>query len=192
MKKTLIATRNRDKFKIVSKLLSTDLFKDYEFYSLGDIEDNIIDKKEQGDVINRSFEKAMNIYNNISNNCYDFIIGIDDGIKMKDKIIEKVKDYIKPIIDDKYLSQNEIVFIVRAYTFVANNGKYKSIITEIPFKYKKLEKDFNIEDNSYPLSHVLTPLDSFKTVIELSEEESNNYYLSYSRKEIDEVKDFFK
>ena len=192
MKKILIATRNKDKFKIVSKLLSTDLFKDYEFYSLDDIEDNIIDKKEQGDVINRSFEKAMNIYNNISNNCYDFIIGIDDGIKMKDKIIENVKDYIKPIIDDKYLSQNEIVFIVRAYTFVANNGKYKSIITEIPFKYKKLEKEFNIEDNSYPLSHVLTPLDSFKTVIELSEEESNNYYLSYSRKEFDEVKEFFK
>ena len=29
MKKILIATRNKDKFKIVSKLLSTDLFKDY-------------------------------------------------------------------------------------------------------------------------------------------------------------------
>ncbi len=191
MKKILIATRNKDKFKIISKLLSTDFFKDYEFYSLSNIEDNIIDKKEQGDVINRSFEKAMNIYDNISSNCYDFIIGIDDGIKMKNKIIENVKDYIKPIIDDKYLSQNEIVFIVRAYTFISKNGKYKSIITEIPFKYKKLEKEFNIEDNSYPLSHVLTPLDSFKTVTELSSEESNNYYLNYSKEAFDEVERFF-
>lgn len=41
MKKILIATRNNDKFKIVSKLLSTNNFKNCLFYSLNDIDDCI-------------------------------------------------------------------------------------------------------------------------------------------------------
>ena len=65
MKKILIATRNKDKFKIISKLLSIESFKDYKFISLNDIEEDIIDKKEVGDVINRSYEKALNVYENM-------------------------------------------------------------------------------------------------------------------------------
>ena len=190
MKKILIATRNKDKFKIVSKLLATKNFKDYTFYSLGDIEEEIVDKKETGDIINRSLQKALNAYNSIKTD-YDYIIGVDDGIKMKGKIVENVKDYINLIIDDKYLKQNEKVFIVRAYTFVNKNGIYKSIVTEIPFEYKKLKEKFEILENSYPLSYVLSPLDFSKTVKELSDEESNEYYLKFSQSKFDEIERFF-
>ena len=127
MKKILIATRNKDKFKIVSKLLSTNEFKEYSFYNLNEIE-NIVDKKESGDVINRSKEKAKNAYESIKNNDFEYIVGVDD---------------------------------------------------------------FKIEENTYPLSHVLCPVDSTKSVVELTEEESNKYYYNYSKDKYIEVKDFF-
>ncbi len=190
MKKILIATRNNDKFRIISELLSSNNFKDSIFYSLNNIEEEITDEKETGDVIHRSLQKALNAYNNIKAE-YDYIIGVDDGIKIKEKMIENVKDYIKSIVDDKFLAQNEKVFIVRAYTFINKQGTYKSIVTEIPFEYMKLQEKIDISENSYPLSHVLSPIGFSKVVTQLSDEESNLYYLKYSQSEFDKVEKFF-
>lgn len=190
MKKILIATRNKDKFKIIEKLLSTQNFTDYKYYSLDDIDESIVDKKERGSVIERSYQKALNTFNCI-NSKYDYIVGVDDGIKMKGKMIENVKDYISLIIDDKFLKEGEVVYIVRAYTFINSDGIYKSVLTEIPFKYTKLKEKINIHENSYPLSNVLSPIDSLKTVIKLSADESNTYYLKYSKLAFNEVERFF-
>ena len=191
MKNILIATRNKDKFKLLSKLLSTELLKDSKFFSLNDIEDEIEDKKEVGDIKNRSYEKAMNAYLSIKNNIYKYIIGIDDGIEMKGQMIENVKEYIKDILDDKYLKEDEIVYIKKAYTFIDKNGVFKTIVTKIPFKYKKLTNHFEIEENSYPLNHVLTPIDSNLRLVDIDEETTNNYLLSYSKEGFDEVEKFF-
>lgn len=191
MENILIATRNKDKFKLLSKLLSTELLRDSKFFSLNDIEDEIEDKKEVGDIKNRSYEKAMNAYLSIKNNIYQYIIGIDDGIEMKGQMIENVKEYIKDILDDKYLKEDEIVYIKKAYTFIDKNGVFKTIVTKIPFKYKKLTNHFEIEENSYPLNHVLTPIDSNLRLVDIDEETTNNYLLSYSKEGFDEVEKFF-
>ncbi len=191
MKNILIATRNKDKFKLLSKLLSTELLRDSKFFSLNDIEDEIEDKKEVGDIKNRSYEKAMNAYLSIKNNIYQYIIGIDDGIEMKGQMIENVKEYIKDILDDKYLKEDEIVYIKKAYTFIDKNGVFKTIVTKIPFKYKKLTNHFEIEENSYPLNHVLTPVDSNLRLVDIDEETTNNYLLTYSKEGFDEVEKFF-
>lgn len=191
MKNILIATRNKDKFKLLSKLLSTELLKDSKFFSLNDIEDEIEDKKEVGDIKNRSYEKAMNAYLSIKNNIYKYIIGIDDGIEMKGQMIENVKEYIKDILDDKYLKEDEIVYIKKAYTFIDKNGVFKTIVTKIPFKYKKLTNHFEIEENSYSLNHVLTPVDSNLRLVDIDEETTNNYLLTYSKEGFDEVEKFF-
>lgn len=191
MKNILIATRNKDKFKLLSKLLSTELLRDSKFFSLNDIEDEIEDKKEVGDIKNRSYEKAMNAYLSIKNNIYQYIIGIDDGIEMKGQMIENVKEYLKDILDDKYLKEDEIVYIKKAYTFIDKNGVFKTIVTKIPFKYKKLTNHFEIEENSYPLNHVLTPIDSNLRLVDIDEETTNNYLLTYSKEGFDEVEKFF-
>lgn len=191
MENILIATRNKDKFKLLSKLLSTELLRDSKFFSLNDIEDEIEDKKEVGDIKNRSYEKAMNAYLSIKNNIYKYIIGIDDGIEMKGQMIENVKEYIKDILDDKYLKEDEIVYIKKAYTFIDKNGVFKTIVTKIPFKYKKLTNHFEIEENSYPLNHVLTPVDSNLRLVDIDEEITNNYLLTYSKEGFDEVEKFF-
>lgn len=190
MNKILIATRNDDKFKIISELLKTTIFEGKDFYYLKNINEQIEDKKEKGDIINRSYEKAKNVFENIKSNDFQFIVGVDDGIKIKDKIIENVKDYINSIINGELLEENETVYIVRAYTFIEKNGKEKSIITEIPFQYKKQTKEILIRRDSYPLSNVLSPLNSSKVVSEQSFEESNDYYAIYS-KQLEEVKEFF-
>lgn len=192
MKKILIATRNKDKYKIVSKLLSAKTFKNFKFISLNEIKEDIIDKKEVGDIKNRSYEKAMNVYKSFKNNIYDYIVGIDDGIEIRGNIIENVKEYIKAILDNKYLKENEKVYIVRAYTFINKKGKFKIIVTKIPFKYKKLEKQIKIEENSYPLSHVLTPIDSNQRIIDLDEYDTNKYYLNYSEDKFNEVEKYLE
>ena len=191
MNKILIATRNKDKFKIVCELLSTSIFTKYDFYNLNDLNDKIIDKEENGNLINRSYEKAKNVFDNIKQNDFEYIIGVDDGIKIKDSIIENVKAYIKPIINGELLVNDEIVYIARAYTFFNRFGKYYSFLTEIPFKYKQISSQFEIEKNSYPLSHVLTPLNSEKVVSELDFKESNKYYLNYSKNDFIKAKEYF-
>lgn len=186
MKKILIATRNNDKFKIVSKLLSTDNFSDATFYSLKDIEEVIVDEKETGDLMHRSFQKANNAYNVVKGK-YDYVIGVDDGIKIKGEIVENVKDYIKKIIEEDYLAEKEAVYIVRAYTFINKCGDSKTILTEIPFEFIKCVDELNILENSYPLSYVLAPVGTDIPVIKLSEEESNLYYFKYSKCEFDKI-----
>lgn len=120
-------------------------------------------------------------------NDFQYIIGIDDGIKMKGKLRENVKDYIQAILDDKYLAEGEQVNIVRAYCFMEKNGTSNTVITEIPFRYKKINRKIELKEHSYPLSNVLMPFDSNKTVAEMDEEENNQYYLKYSEKKIKEV-----
>ena len=189
--KIIIATRNKDKFKIVSNLLQINNFKNSEFYSLNDLKETITDKKEEGTIIERSKAKALNVYENIKEKC-DYIIGIDDGIKMKGKIIENVKDYIKDVVEGKYLEEKEKVYIVRAYTFINKEGKTKSIITQIPFEYIKPKEKITIKENSYPFSYVFSALDLGKPIIDLNEEEEYKYYLKYSKEKFNEVANFFK
>ncbi len=111
---------------------------------------------------------------------------------MKGKIIENVKDYIKDVIEGKYLKEKEKVYIVRAYTFINKEGQTKSIITEIPFEYAKPKEKIIVKENSYPFSYVFSALDLGKPIINLNKEEEYKYYLKYSKEKFDEVANFFK
>lgn len=187
MKKILVATENKDKFEIVTKILDKINDTTYEYYSLYDIKDFKKSSKEEGNIEERAYNKANQVYSNIKENDFEYIIGIDDGIKMKGTLRENVKDYINDIINDKYLFEGEQIEIVRAYCFMKKDGEYKTIITEIPFKYKKNNGTLKIEQNSYPLSNVLRRLDSKKTIAQMDKDENNQYYLKYSEEKIKEV-----
>lgn len=191
MKKILVATRNKDKFKLISRLM-TEVFNGYEFESLRDVIGEIVDKQEIGDVTNRAQEKAQNVFDNLRSNVYEYVVGIDDAIKIKGKVIENVKDYINDILFHNYLESGEIVYIVRAFSFIDLNGKEMSVLTEIPFSYHPLKHNLKIEENSYPLSHVLATIDQNIIVVNLSETESNDYYSKYSYNKLEEVKNFYQ
>ena len=144
-------------------------------------------KRKNGSISERAFQKAKQIYTRVDKNDFQYIIGLDDGVKMKGKLRENVKDYIQAILDDKYLAEGEQVDIVRAYCFIEKNGTSNTVITEIPFRYKKINRKIELKEHSYPLSNVLMPFDSNKTVAEMDKEENNQYYLKYSEKKIKEV-----
>ena len=55
----------------------------------------------------------------------------------------------------------------------------------------RLQEKIDISENSYPLSYVLSPIGFSKVVTQLSDEESNLYYLKYSQSEFDKVEKFF-
>ena len=104
MEKILIATKNKDKFEIVTKILNKINNLSYEYYSLYDIKNLEKSDKEEGNIEVRAYNKANQIYSSIKDNDFKYIIGIDDGIKMRGILRENVKDYIEDIINDKYLS----------------------------------------------------------------------------------------
>ena len=187
MEKILIATKNKDKFEIVKRILNKIDEEKYEYYNLYDIKNLNKDEKEIGNIEERAYYKANQIYSSIEKNDFKYIIGIDDGIKMKGTLIENINDYIEDIINDRYLIEGEQVEIVRAYCFMKQNGEYNIVKTEIPFKYQKLKQKIELKENSYPLSNVLMPLEFNKTVSEMKNEESNQYYLKYSEEIIKEV-----
>ena len=118
MQKILIATKNKDKFEIVTKILNKINNVSYEYYSLYDIKNlEKSDKEENIEV--RAYNKANQIYSSIKDN---------------------------------------------------------------DFKYQKYNENLKIEENSYPLSNVLRPIDSDKTVAQIDKNENNQYYLKYSEK----------
>ena len=186
MKKILIATTNKDKFKIVSYILrragiSEDL---YEILSLNDINYDGPDIIEVGDILKRARVKAETIKNFFQNEIYDYFIGIDDGIILKGNMIENVKEYIKKILYENYLSEGEKIIFPRAYCIIGrdNNQVFQDVI-EIPYVYMPRD-NVSVEKCSYPLSQIAVPIGYDKPIIELTIEESNDYYWKYSEVKI--------
>lgn len=191
MKKILIATKNKDKYNIVEKMLSQTLFNNYNFYNLDTIDEKIEPDKEVGNINDRATAKARKTFNTLKNNDFDYIIGIDDNIKIKGTIIEDVKLYINKIINENYLEENEIVSILRSFTFISKEGKEKTVLTEIPYMYKSTKEKVNISENDYPLDYVMVPLNSNKPVSEIDEATANEYFLIYSNPRFNEIKEYF-
>ena len=185
--KILIATKNKDKFDIINRILNKIDGVNYKCYSLYDINNFNKDDKESGDIKERAYKKANQIHISNKKEKFKYIVGIDDGIKIKGVLTEDIKKYIKDIIEDKYLKEGEQIEIVRAYCFMREDGSYETIVTEIPFKYKRIDSEIEIKENTYPLSNVLMPVDCNEVVAKMSKEENNNYYLKYSEKKIKEV-----
>ncbi len=179
-KRILFATKNHDKFKLVSNLFKAVGYVDYDFDYLGSINLPCDDIKEVGSVTDRAKQKAIYIKNFLkekNNNDFVAVIGVDDGIMIGDEIKENVKDLILPIIKGELLKDSEIIYICRAF-FIISGNKTKEIFTKIPFKYKKTD-NVEIKENSYPLSHTLTTIDNEIFISDMSKEEENNYYLKY-------------
>lgn len=188
MKKILIATRNKDKYSIVKNLLKKAGLteKGYQILSLDDINYKGTDKKEIGTIVNRAVAKAKDVIETLESESYDYVIGIDDGICLKGKLIENVKEYLNKILYENYLSENEKIEFPRAYCLMNWKGEIFNTVIEIPYIYKSKE-NANIKALSYPLSQIAVPIGFNKPIAEMSEKESLEYYWKYSEKKIKEL-----
>ena len=185
MKKILIATTNKDKFKIISYLLKRAGLDDdnYKIVSLEEINYDGPDNKEIGSIVERAIAKAKMVKNYLKNGEYDWIIGVDDGIRLKGNIIENVKEYLNKILYENYLSENEDFSFPRAYCIINKNDDIYTSVIEIPYIYKSRENAV-LKSFSYPLSQIAVPIGYDKPIIEMTEKESNEYYWKYSEEEI--------
>lgn len=180
MKKVLIATTNKDKFKIVSRLFNDTIFPSSEYEILGLSSDmKIPDEKESGSNIERARAKALNAFNYLKDYNFDYIVGLDDAIIIRGKVEPNIKEYINKILYENYLEDGEEYAFNRAYCIIDKEKNIYEVNLDVPEIYHPLKGNFTLEEHSYPLSHVSYPIGYNKPVCELSEQESNNYFLKY-------------
>lgn len=137
-----------------------------------------LDIAEVGNIEDRAKDKAFFISDNYADiaSDFDFIIGIDDGFEIKSKIEPEVKKLLPHILGGDLLKENEIIYDCRAICLIKPDASTVRTILRLPFKYKR-NLDAAFKDNSYPLSHTLTPVNDDRFIVDLSEDEQFNYYL---------------
>ena len=180
MKKVLIATTNKDKFEAVSNIFKRTIFKEDKYEIIKQSKDmNIPDEKESGTNIERARQKALNAYNHLKEYNFDYIVGLDDAIRIKGRLEPNIKEYINKLLFDNYLSDGEEYAFNRAYCIIDKNKKIYETALDIPYIYHSLKEDYKLEEFTYPLSKVAYPIGYNKSVSKLTKEEATNYYLEY-------------
>lgn len=185
----LIATQNQDKFRIIKGLLSNCGLSDCSFKNLSDV--NIKSQAEEhGSLVNRALMKAEYACSTIDKSeQIDIYVGIDDGMKYKNgKTDENSKEITEKILRHDLLDIGETLVIVRAFVFLDKEGVIiDKFETELPYKFIGNSNNIQLQDAKYPLSHVLSTLEGEKSLVEMGEKESMDYYLLFSRKNIEET-----
>ena len=188
MKKVLIATTNVDKFKAVSKVFENTIFTKDKFIieSLSNIELDIKDEKEIGTNLERARKKAINAFDAVKDSAYnyDFVIGLDDAIRVKGILEPNIKKYIEKILYGNYINDGEEYAFNRAYVLIDKNMKMYETTIDIPYVYHKVKKKVELKDHTYQLAIVAYPLGSDKPICELSEKEEIDYYLRYVKNDL--------
>lgn len=178
--KILIATSNRDKFSIISKMLKTVIGENLNIKSLLAI-NPIEDIVEEGNNIERAKIKALNALNKI-NEEFDYILGIDDGIIINNVEYVAVKDHLHEIISGNEVEIGSILYITRAYYLISKTGFEKCCFNKIPYILRKKLKEYEIK--GYPLNNVISTVDDEIELKLKTEEELNNYFIKYSLEDL--------
>lgn len=187
--KILIATKNKDKFHIVSDMLKNLGMIDLGFVDLRDLK-IAQDIRESGSILDRAKQKArfyQEIVKKMDISDIIAVLGVDDGIKLLNKktTYRNSKHITDEILSGKLLSVGEVVTIVRAFALNSIDGKNNAVcVTNIPFVFLGNYKNINRMEEMYPLSYVFGLLNSKKSIIETSDKKCMEYYLKYSKKEL--------
>ncbi len=180
MKTVLIATTNNDKFDAVSKVFRNTIFPESEFIIKQMTKEmNVPDEKEEGVNVQRARAKALNAFNHLKEYDFDFIVGLDDALFVKQRFEPNIKEYINKILFENYLEDGEEFGFNRAYCIVDKNEQFYETNITIPYIYHPLKEGFKLEDHTYPLSKVSFAIGYDKPICELNEKDEIEYYLRY-------------
>lgn len=187
MEKTIvIATKNKDKFTIVTDILRDYGLTEFNFKMLDSFE-GYKNKDETGSIEERSKQKVtefLNYLNEKNLTIPDIIIGVDDGFKKETDSTTSPysKEITRNILDGQYLSDGELIYDVRSYTFfIAKTGEIKTVNTEIPYNYVKNAKMTNFEETRYPLSYVLRYVEGKNVISEEDKTRARLYNKRYAQ-----------
>lgn len=181
--KILIATKNKDKFNIISKIIRSSINREVDIKSLNDIEE-IPEEEEIGSNLERAQEKAENAKKYVKED-FDAIIGIDDGIIINGKEYVAVKEILKDIIIGDKVKIGEMIYITRAYYMITKDGEVSSCLNKIPYYLRK--KLDNFDNKGFPLNQVISTIDNNLVLTERDKEELNDYFVKHSIEDIREL-----
>lgn len=185
VKTVLIATTNNDKYTTVKNIFENTIFPNtlYKIESLKTLNIELENKKEEGDNLTRARNKALFAFEQLREYNFDYIVGLDDAIVIKNRVEPNVKEYINKILFENYLNENEEFAFIRAYVIIDKDNNIYETTATIPYLFRE-NKNAIVKENSYPLSYVSCPIGYEKPVNELTDEERLKYYLKYIDKSI--------
>jgi hypothetical protein len=148
------------------------------------------DVEEVGTITQRAVQKAeiywkYLIKNNLDKN-FVAVIGIDDGIGLSknDEGDPNSKELTDKILSGKFIEQGKNVWIKRAFAIYNDNLKSNFCVTSIPLTFLGNHVDAIREEGKYPLSKVLAPINSTKTMSELPFTVAIDYTFKYSEEKL--------
>ena len=185
MKKVLIATTNKDKYKIVKGIFQASIFpkEEYKVISLQDIDATLSEVEEKGTIRERARIKALHAREELLNYDIDIFVGLDDAIITKGRIEPNIKAYMKKILYEDYFVEGERFSFSRAYCLVDREGNMKETIADVPYIYKG-NKSVEFRTKAYPLDEVSYPIGSDISIATMSTKEKNEYYFQYIKEKI--------
>ena len=137
MKKVLIATTNKDKYDTVCKIFRETIFP-IDIYIIEKLTEDmkIPEKEEIGNNVETARTKALNAYNHLKNHNYGYIVGIDDAIKIKNKVDPNIKKILNKILFENYLNDGEEFSFNRAFCIINKQEKIYETVLNTPYIYK--------------------------------------------------------
>lgn len=183
----LIATKNLDKFRIVTDILMGISLRTYHYVSLVDlhIEDEM---EESGTVEDRAKQKVIFYKNILKNknllNNVIAIIGVDDGIYIKKEGFHTAesKEITDQILSGTRVQKGAEIVIWRSYfAYITNTNEEFHCTTNVPFQFLGNPKGITRKEGKYPLSHVIGHLGSNITVADNTSENNIRYNIEYSQ-----------
>lgn len=179
--KLLVATRNKDKFDIVNRMIHSidstiELVPLFEVEIQGDV-------AEEGTMEERATQKAEFFFNalqNSNNNDFDGVLGIDDGFQIEDQEPSpNSKELTDDLLEGKYPEGTNVI-VVRAYALATEQGT-RSGLSRVPFTFIGNKNRVTRTEGSYPLTKVLAPRGSTTPISEWTNEDSTKFTLGHSR-----------
>lgn len=160
--KVIIATKNRDKFALVSNLLRrTGRFDGAKFFSLKDL-DISEDFEEIGNVQERALKKARDYAGVLQSKGLSgdvrCVIGVDDAmlVEKEGEIVVDSKTITDEILAGTRMALGERLIVVRGYGMIdMETGEDGTCETRSPFVFLGNEDGVIRKDGEYPLSRVL-------------------------------------
>jgi hypothetical protein len=180
--KVLVATRNKDKFKIVRRMVE----KIIPYARLVSPADAGIpgDVIEVGSVEERARQKAQYFMERLEwskkIDDFDAVLAVDDALSIDGgEATPNSKELTDRILQSEWPAGASIA-VVRAFALIKKGERTRVEVTTVPFTFIGNPLNVEREYGKYPLSRVLAPQGKAIPVCELSTEEEDEFNLAHS------------
>lgn len=180
--KVLVATRNKDKFEIVKRMVEA-IVPDAHLVSVADV--NVSgDVVEVGTISERAVQKAQYFLERLEwSDCaddFDAVLAVDDGLRIANgEATPNSKELTDRILQEEW-PPGQSIEVVRSFALIKRGERPRVEITSVPFVFLGNPLSIEREKGKYPLSSVLAPQGKDVPVIELSQHEEDEFNLSHT------------